>query len=89
MTQKVNLEETAHSAYSISLSKGILPIICSHMLPAVSGFNQLKPATLYYISINDGEAYKIGITNRTTMNRLSHDKPKVSVISEWWYELRL
>ncbi len=30
-----------------------------------TGFNYEKPAILYYLSVNDGQAYKIGITNRT------------------------
>lgn len=33
------------------------------------GFNQNIPAILYYLSINDGEAYKIGITNNTIEQR--------------------
>lgn len=28
------------------------------------GFDKTKPAVLYYLSINNGQAYKIGITNR-------------------------
>lgn len=35
------------------------------------GFNKDKPGILYYLSINNGEAYKIGITNRTVETRFS------------------
>lgn len=38
---------------------------------AISGFNKNKPATLYYLSINGGLAYKIGITNRSVRARYS------------------
>lgn len=33
------------------------------------GFNFNKPAILYYLSINNGQAYKIGITNRSIEER--------------------
>lgn len=33
------------------------------------GFDDSKPAILYYLSINNGEAYKIGITNKTVEER--------------------
>lgn len=38
---------------------------------ATSGFDKSKPAILYYLSINNGQAYKIGITNRTVELRFS------------------
>ena len=36
------------------------------------GFQPNKSAILYYLSINDGEAYKIGITNRTVEERFNN-----------------
>lgn len=33
------------------------------------GFNFNKPAILYYLSINNGQAYKIGVTNRSIEER--------------------
>lgn len=38
------------------------------------GFDDSKPAILYYLSINDGEAYKIGITNKTVEERYTLDE---------------
>lgn len=38
---------------------------------ATSGFSVDKPATLYYLSINNGEMFKIGVTNRTVEARFS------------------
>jgi ssDNA-binding Zn-finger/Zn-ribbon topoisomerase 1 len=36
-----------------------------------SGFNFSKPAILYYLNINNGQAYKIGITNRSVNERFT------------------
>lgn len=45
------------------------------------GFNPNKPAILYYLSINNGEAYKIGITNRTINTRFNVvDIKKIEVL---------
>lgn len=38
---------------------------------ATYGFNINKPAILYYLKINGGQAYKIGITNRSVNERFS------------------
>ena len=35
------------------------------------GFNKALPGILYYLSINNGQAYKIGITNKTVEERFS------------------
>jgi len=52
------------------------------------GFNPDEQATLYYLSINDGEAYKIGITNRTVKDRFSNtDLEKIKIVSEWSFDI--
>ena len=38
---------------------------------SISGFNYNKPAILYYLSINNGAAYKLGITNLNISKRYS------------------
>lgn len=38
------------------------------------GFDDSKPAILYYLSINNGEAYKIGITNRSVEERYTAEE---------------
>ncbi len=41
-------------------------------LCATSGFDEQKPAILYYLKVNGGQAYKIGITNKTVQERFSN-----------------
>lgn len=46
------------------------------------------PAIMYYVKLNDGEAYKIGITNNTVKRRFSADSSvKIEVIKEWKYTI--
>lgn len=44
------------------------------------GFQDSKPAILYYVSINNGTAYKIGITNRTIKERFGKDYSKITIL---------
>ena len=54
---------------------------------AVKGFNPKLPGILYYLEINNGEAYKIGITNRTVKERFSNkDLTKIKIIREWYFD---
>ena len=51
------------------------------MQPAKCGFKKNKPAILYYLSIEHGTAYKIGVTNHTVEQRYySSDLSKITVI---------
>ena len=53
-----------------------------------TGFDPTLPATLYYLCINNGQAYKIGITNRTIEERFSiEDRLKISVVAKWYFEI--
>lgn len=58
---------------------------------AVSGFDQTKPALLYYLAVmtdSDETLYKIGITNLTVQKRFpSVDLARIRVIKTWSYEL--
>lgn len=55
---------------------------------AKSGFDKTKPAVLYYLSINNGEAYKIGITNKSVKDRFNNtDLKKITVLKEWEYPI--
>jgi len=55
---------------------------CPHC--ALHGFNLTKPAILYYLSINNGEAYKIGITNRTVNERfLVKELTSINILYLW------
>ena len=68
-TTRSSFKNENQSAYAIAINRGILNEICSHMEVALSGFDVSKPAILYYLSIDNGTAYKIGITNRTVEER--------------------
>ena len=48
-------------------------LIFGHMGSAKSGFCVDKPAILYYLKLFNGEGYKIGITNRTILDRFCKD----------------
>ncbi len=53
-----------------------------------TGFDPTLPAILYYLSINNGQAYKIGITNRTIEERFSiEDRLKIAVVGKWHFEI--
>ena len=58
---------------------------------AVSGFDQTKPALLYYLAVqtdNDETLYKIGITNLSVQKRFpSLDLARIRVVKTWSYEL--
>lgn len=55
---------------------------------AVSGFNPMKPATLYYISVLNGTAYKIGITNGTISTRYTQEELSIiKIIKTWDYPI--
>lgn len=57
---------------------------------AVSGFDQTKPALLYYLAVRtdkDETLYKIGITNLTVQKRFPNvDLARIRVIKTWNFE---
>lgn len=51
------------------------------------GFKVHEPGYLYYLSINNGQAYKIGVTNRSVHKRYTaKDRSNITVLREWYYE---
>lgn len=52
-----------------------------------TGFNDSKPAMLYYLSVLGGTAYKIGITNRTVQERFDREDDIYAVLKTWEYEI--
>ena len=61
-------------------------LLNNHGCPCCSqgGFNPKLPAILYYISIDNGRAYKIGITNRSVKARFSKSEFKrIDIIKSW------
>ena len=55
---------------------------------SISGFDKTKPAILYYLKINGGQAYKIGITNRTIGERFSNTELQVIEVLKTWYYIK-
>lgn len=54
---------------------------------AVTGFNKNKPALLYYLKINSGQVYKIGITNKTVNERFNNSELQlIEILSTQYYE---
>lgn len=52
------------------------------------GFNPSLPAILYYLSIDNGTYYKIGITNRTVTERFTNeDLQKIVILHEWHFPI--
>ena len=55
---------------------------------AESGFDKSKPAILYYLKVNGGQAYKIGITNRSVNERFTNsDLQLIEIIKTWYYKI--
>jgi hypothetical protein len=51
------------------------------------GFDVNKPAILYYLNIDSGLAYKIGITNSTVEERFKkYDLVRIKVLSVWDFD---
>lgn len=54
---------------------------------AKGGFDHSKPAIVYYLSINNGEAYKIGVTNLSVKERYTNDDlEKITILDTWVLE---
>ena len=52
------------------------------------GFDITKPAIVYYLKIYGGEAYKIGITNRTVRDRFTNSElENIEILKTWDYLL--
>jgi hypothetical protein len=82
-------EEGDPRGYDLVRNRGLNDVAYSHMSNRIGGFDPTKSAILYYISINDGQAYKIGITNYTVNKRYrrqrGEDLGKIKIIKEWEY----
>jgi len=52
------------------------------------GFHSEDPAILYYLSINNGEAYKIGITNRSVEARYTLEEQSIfNIVQTWRFDI--
>jgi hypothetical protein len=77
-------------AYKAARVNGWMEEVTAHMVPGEFGFDSTKPARLYYLQVSDrvfGTLYKIGITNRTVIERfLNPDLDKMELVKRWQYE---
>ncbi len=82
-------EENDPRGYDLVRHRGLKEIAYAHMGELKRGFDSCKAATLYYLSVNNGQAYKIGITNATVQKRYgkqkSSDLDNIRIIKEWNY----
>ncbi len=54
---------------------------------AITGFDKSKPAILYYLKINGGQFYKIGITNKTVHERFTNSELQlIEIVNTWYYK---
>ena len=52
------------------------------------GFDISKPAVLYYLSVKNGTAFKIGITNRTVAERYTNEELlDITLLKEWYFDV--
>ena len=59
---------------------------CRRCTVTGGGFDASKAGVLYYIEIDKGAYYKIGITNRTVWDRFSKDEHhRIRIVKEWCY----
>ncbi len=78
----------SRQAYRRAAAKGILSDICSHMSYTRGGFQNTKPALLYYLSIDNGLVYKIGITNLSVAKRFSKEEmSRIKIINIEHFEI--
>jgi len=70
-------------AWQYAIRNDILEEICSHMQILKKGFDFNAPAILYYLKINDGQGYKIGITNREVKERFFGEMKKIEILKTW------
>lgn len=59
---------------------------CGTEYPQVRNIKLDKPCLLYYISINNGEAYKVGVTSRTIKKRFYGENSKIKLIYSWLFK---
>lgn len=60
---------------------------CKHCQPG-GGFDRNKAGKVYYLSIDNGKYYKVGITNRDVWKRFSKgEHHRIRIIKEWEYPL--
>ncbi len=83
-SMRIEFQKYSKSAYSLAHQRGILDKVCNHMLYGKGGFKKDRSAILYYLSINNGELFKIGITNKTIEYRYTKTEQQMFKILKIW-----
>jgi hypothetical protein len=82
---------TKHGNFTKRLDHFLNGSTCPHCTQESNyptGFSKVLPATLYYLSINNGQAYKIGITNRSVTLRFTPSELKsIKILALWEYPI--
>ena len=78
-TENINMYSAAKRMKLTSKIKTILKV-------SKGGFDYQKKGILYYVSVNDGQAFKIGITNYNVKQRFKNDFYKLNIIFEKEYK---
>lgn len=87
--EKIKIECKKHGYFYQTASDHLSGKGCAKCGLEVENSSSIKldePAILYYVSINKGEAYKIGVTNKTIKQRFYGEKSKITVIHSWPFE---
>ena len=80
----ITIECPIHGPFTQKANSHLRGVGCSSC--AVSGFKPNQPAILYYLSIKNGRAYKIGITNRTIQQRFQSDMEHITIMYQIHYK---
>ncbi len=76
-----------HGEFTQEASAHISGRGCRECFHNRGGLHHTKPAIMYYLKINNGEAYKIGITNNTVEVRFrAEDLKKIEVLKTWKFD---
>lgn len=72
-----------HGDFSIQAQSHLQGFGCPSC--STGGFNPSKEAILYYLKINGGQAYKIGITNKSVKERFNNSELQIIEVINTWY----
>ena len=72
-----------HGDFSIQAQSHLQGFGCPSC--STGGFNPGKEAILYYLKLNGGQAYKIGITNKSIKERFSNSELELIEIEGTWF----
>jgi len=82
-TKRTDFKNKCGAAYHAAHRMNIMDEVCKHMSKGGGGFDPMKPAIFYFARIDNGIAYKFGITNRSFKLRYEkQDRDRMTVLYE-------